>query len=140
MTKLTKNTGFRCVRCDASVAPVSNGGYRNHCPSCLHSLHVDIVPGDRASLCRGLMAPVALEYAAKKGFQIVHRCLGCGQHKRNRAAVDTVQPDQLIGFMRRMAEAGLGGGAPRDGPAVDEADGEVGLPPRLFQPRLKRSK
>ena len=105
MTKLTENTGFRCVHCDASVVPVSNGGYRNHCPECLYSLHVDIRHGDRASGCRGLMTPVGLDYCAKKGFQIIHRCLGCGERKRNRAAADTAQPDLLIAFMQRISAA-----------------------------------
>jgi len=103
LTKLTENTGFRCVRCDASVMAVTNGSYRNHCPVCLYSLHVDIRPGDRANPCRAPMAPVALDYCAKKGFQIVHRCEGCGEHRRNRAAVDTVQADEVVGLMRRLA-------------------------------------
>ncbi|WDF05905.1 RNHCP domain-containing protein [Shouchella hunanensis] len=35
----------------------ANGSYRNHCPFCLYSKHQDIIPGDRASTCGGLMEP-----------------------------------------------------------------------------------
>jgi hypothetical protein len=31
----------------------------------------------------------------KKGWQIVHRCEGCGVTKVNRVAEDTVQPDEI---------------------------------------------
>jgi len=98
-----ENTGFRCGHCGAPVTPVTNGSYRNHCPECLHSRHVDIRPGDRANPCRALMTPVALDYCAKKGFQIVHRCLRCGARNRNRAATDTAQPDRLAPFMEELA-------------------------------------
>jgi hypothetical protein len=49
------------------------------------------------------MAPIGLDHCAKKGFQIVHRCLGCGERRRNRAAIDTVQPDRLVELMARLA-------------------------------------
>jgi hypothetical protein len=45
------------------------------------------------------MAPVGLDYDGKKGFQIIHRCDACGALRRNRAAVETLQPDQLAAFM-----------------------------------------
>ncbi len=102
MTKFTENTGFRCIHCDAAVAPVTNGGYRNHCPICLYSRHLDVLPGDRASRCRAPMAPVGVDHRGKTGFQIVHQCLGCGARKRNRAAVATVQPDRLVELMTRL--------------------------------------
>lgn len=60
------------------------------------------MPGDRASDCRALMAPVQLHQTGAKGFQLVHRCLGCGALRRNRVATDTVVPDdldQLIALM-----------------------------------------
>jgi len=75
------------------VQPVTNGSYRNHCPFCLWSLHVDDVrPGDRASGCRAPMQPVGIR-RSRKGFQVVHRCTGCGRQQANRAALDTVQDD-----------------------------------------------
>lgn len=67
---------------------------RNHCPRCLCSLHVDIMPGDRACECRGVLRPIAVEPDPKKGYIIIHKCDKCGQIKRNRAAVDIAdQPD-----------------------------------------------
>jgi len=43
------NDAFVCAVCGFQVPPVTEGGYRNHCPRCLHSLHVDESPGDRAA-------------------------------------------------------------------------------------------
>jgi hypothetical protein len=59
----------------------------------LHSLHVDIVPGDRANLCKGLMAPVGLTFKTKKGLQLIHECLKCQKRSVNKVAKDTVQED-----------------------------------------------
>lgn len=69
------------------MPPLAGGGYRNHCPYCLHSLHVDVNPGDRASECGGVLEPVGVE-TGKKGWVIVHRCQKCGAIRRNRAALD----------------------------------------------------
>lgn len=82
------------------MAPLTNGSYRNHCPSCLYSKHVDIVPGDRAAACGGLMAPVGLDYRPGKGHVLVHRCMRCGAVRRNRIAVDAEQPDDLDAILR----------------------------------------
>ncbi|MEJ2665520.1 MAG: RNHCP domain-containing protein [Deinococcales bacterium] len=82
------NQGFTCVVCGAQVPPLANGSYRNHCPVCLHSVHVDHNPGDRASDCGGVLEPVAAEHSGKKGWVIVHRCRRCGAIRRNRAALD----------------------------------------------------
>lgn len=87
------NTGFACAHCGADVPPLQNGSYRNHCPFCLHSLHVDIFPGDRANDCGGLLEPVGADYSGKKGWVIVHRCLRCGEVRRNKAALDDATPD-----------------------------------------------
>ena len=93
MSKKTENTGFICAYCGKQIQPLTNGSYRNHCPFCLYSLHVDNLPGDRVSDCRCLMKPVGIRYNGKKGWQIIHRCQKCGAEKVNRAAFDTVQPD-----------------------------------------------
>ncbi len=82
------NQGFTCRHCGAEVPPLDNGSYRNHCPRCLYSLHVDILPGDRASHCGGLMEPVAVEHSGKKGWVVVHSCKTCGTLRRNRSALD----------------------------------------------------
>ncbi len=95
MAREDENRGFHCINCGAHVAPLTNGSYRNHCPACLCSLHVDIRPGDRASGCRGLMRPVGLAHRGGKGWQIVHVCERCGVRSVNRVAGDTRQPDDL---------------------------------------------
>ncbi len=82
------NTGFTCSNCGADVPPLVNGSYRNHCPWCLHSLHVDVNPGDRANTCGGVLEPIAVEHSGKKGWVIVHRCRACGEMRRNKAALD----------------------------------------------------
>ena len=90
----SENSGFLCEYCGSEVLPLSNGSYRNHCPSCLYSLHVDIAPGDRASNCQGLMRPVRAE-VTKKGWQILHKCEKCGFERMNIRAEDNIQPDDL---------------------------------------------
>lgn len=81
---------FKCGHCRTFVGPPLSGGrHRNHCPLCLYSRHVDDRrPGDRASACRSLMAPVAT-YHRRNGEQvIVHRCLGCDVERHCRVAAD----------------------------------------------------
>ena len=97
MNKLfTKNdSGFICVNCGKEVLPL---GYtsRNHCPFCLHSLHLDVNPGDRMSDCGGVLEPIFAEIDAKKGYVIVSRCKKCGAVRRNKAAHEAkVQPDDM---------------------------------------------
>lgn len=82
-----KNTGFSCAHCNRDVPPLANGSYRNHCPYCLYSLHVDIHPGDRASDCGGKLEPVGVDYSGKKGWIIIHQCERCGEQRRNKAAL-----------------------------------------------------
>ncbi|MFG2833217.1 RNHCP domain-containing protein [Streptomyces sp. NPDC048434] len=95
ISRTTENTGFNCENCGKVVAALVNGSYRNHCPHCLHSLHVDLSPGDRANDCRALMRPVAVEHHSAKGYMIVHLCTGCGTRRRNRMADDPRQGDDL---------------------------------------------
>ena len=94
MAREDENRGFVCISCGAAVEPLTNGSYRNHCPVCLCSVHVDLRPGDRANACRGLMRPVALAHG-RKGWQIVHRCERCGARGVNRVAAGTRQPDDI---------------------------------------------
>ena len=69
MARADENAGFTCAHCGAGVLPLTNGSYRNHCPFCLWSVHVDDArPGDRLSVCRGLMQPVEL-VSKRKGWQ-----------------------------------------------------------------------
>ena len=86
--RFTKNdAGFVCAHCGREVAPL---GYtsRDHCPYCLHSRHVDVLPGDRANTCGGDLVPVQTLPDPKKGFVILYRCAACGGEVHNKAARD----------------------------------------------------
>jgi len=91
VSRKTENEGFICVYCKAEVQALSNGSYRNHCPYCLYSLHMDNLPGDRSNNCLSLMKPIGARYNGKKGWQIVHRCQTCGVIKLNRVAPDDME-------------------------------------------------
>ena len=65
MGRREENAGFRCAHCHAHVQPLTNGSYRNHCPFCLWSRHVDRVPGDRKQHCGGMMEPVGVRSSRK---------------------------------------------------------------------------
>lgn len=100
MARSIENAGFICLNCSKQVKKLSNGGYRNHCPFCLYSLHMDNHPGDRANECHGLMVPTGLTYKSKKGWQLIHRCSKCGNQVANKVAIDTVEPDDY----RKLSE------------------------------------
>ena len=83
MKRFTKTVeDFTCAHCGATV---SGNGYTNHCPKCLYSRHVDNTPGDRASTCGGMMAPIAVEKSGE-GFIITHKCEKCGKTIRQHAS------------------------------------------------------
>ena len=87
------NEEFSCENCSASV-PVASKTCRNHCPFCLHSKHVDILPGDRQNSCKGLLKPTGYHNHSKKGLMIDFICQSCGEKTRNIAIIDdTIQPD-----------------------------------------------
>ncbi len=94
MSRKNENCTFLCINCRKKVVPLTNGSYRNHCPFCLYSLHVDVIPGDRQSICKGLMEPISLR-RGKKGLQIRHQCRKCGVIKHNKIAEYTIQPDDI---------------------------------------------
>jgi hypothetical protein len=62
--------------------------HRNHCPNCLWSRHVDVVPGDRAAECGAAMEAVAIAGRDDGEWTLVHRCRGCHTLKANRVAGD----------------------------------------------------
>jgi len=49
---------------------------------------VDINPGDRANLCRGLLTPIDIAISGKKGYIIKHKCKSCGIIVNNKVAHD----------------------------------------------------
>lgn len=81
---IKKTEDFICGHCGEKV---KGNGYTNHCPECLWSKHVDIIPGDRASECGGLMDPSGIEKEHGE-FVITHKCVVCGYKKKNKADKD----------------------------------------------------
>jgi hypothetical protein len=83
---------FRCQQCRLDVpADVPGSLYRNHCPNCLWSRHLDgDVPGDRAAAadCGSSMEPIAITVRGDGEWVLVHRCLGCDEIHLNRSAGD----------------------------------------------------
>ena len=86
--RFAKNDGsFNCAVCGVFV-PELKVTSRNHCNSCLASVHVDISPGDRANPCGGVLLPVGLTATSKKGYIIEYRCDKCGEASQNKSAHD----------------------------------------------------
>ena len=83
------NENFSCANCGRMITPENAGTqHRNHCPHCLASLHVDDTPGDRKSMCGGIMEPISIWVKSKGEWAIVHRCKKCGKLSTNRIAAD----------------------------------------------------
>jgi len=96
-----QNQEFICSHCGRKVFYNKTIGtdYRNHCPYCLWSKHVDLKePGDRKSACQGEMEPIGLTFKqeginkygeAKQGeLMLIHQCLKCNKISINRLAAD----------------------------------------------------
>lgn len=83
------NESFTCKICGKLVSPVGAGvEHRNHCPNCLHSIHLDTEPGDRAAGCGGVMEPIAVWVRNNGEWAIIHRCRKCGKLSSNCIAAD----------------------------------------------------
>jgi predicted RNA-binding Zn-ribbon protein involved in translation (DUF1610 family) len=80
---IRKKENLKCYFCGAEVV---GNGYTDHCPVCLWGKHMDaIVPGDRASDCKGRMRPKRVLY--EKGKLIIeYSCEKCGHQFRVEAA------------------------------------------------------
>ena len=80
---------FTCRVCGSLVGAEDAGTeHRNHCPRCLASVHVDHQPGDRASLCGGIMDAVGVWVRKNGEWAVIHRCRDCGAFSSNRIAAD----------------------------------------------------
>jgi len=89
MIFIARQEPFTCEHCSKEVKPLEDGSYRNHCPHCLYSKHVDEEgPGDRASACGGLMKPDSIDHNSKKGWMIIPVCVKCGKRMPNKLAPD----------------------------------------------------
>ena len=87
---------FTCRNCGWFITPENAGtAHRNHCPNCLHSVHLDIAPGDREADCGGLMEPVSVWVRKNDEWAIIHRCRICGTLSSNRVAADD-NPVKLV--------------------------------------------
>jgi len=91
---------FECVECKTLVI---GDGYRNHCPKCLVSVHVDKNPGDRAEKCKGVMD--IIDISLKHGeLVIMHKCRKCGHQKPNKAHPEDSM-DKLVEVMKLKASS-----------------------------------
>ena len=77
---------FLCEHCGKTVLPL-NYSARDHCPFCLYSKHVDIMPGDRRNTCQGLLEPIGIE-KFKDTYKIIYRCMKCRKLHKNIMAKD----------------------------------------------------
>lgn len=95
-----KDEEFECVVCKRNVGKLKYTS-RDHCNYCLHSLHVDITPGDRLNTCHGVLEPISIETHSKKQ-QIVYRCKKCGSIVKNVVADDDSR-DEIYKVARKFA-------------------------------------
>ncbi|MEG2321937.1 MAG: RNHCP domain-containing protein [Bacilli bacterium] len=77
---------FICENCGEKVSKL-NYTARDHCPYCLYSKHVDILPGDRKNTCLGLLEPVDIE-KFKDTYKIIYICKECKEKHKNIIAKD----------------------------------------------------
>ena len=104
MARKTENSDFVCQNCEKQVYAIAKGTIRNHCPFCLFSVHVDVLPGDRASDCHGMMRPINIIAHSKKGWQIIHKCNTCGHEQPNKKADDD-DVNEITAIMKKIAES-----------------------------------
>lgn len=96
--KFIKNKeNFVCEHCGVQVLGT---GYTNHCPECFYSKHVDINPGDRANVCGGLMAPIAVR-PYRHGWRIMNKCLKCGLTHENKTS-NTDNIERLVDVVKKI--------------------------------------
>lgn len=87
MKKFTmRDESFICENCNQEVSPLKYTA-RDHCPICLFSKHVDIMPGDRQNHCKGPLEPIGIE-KFKDTFKIIYQCQKCKQLHKNTMATD----------------------------------------------------
>lgn len=87
MKKFTmRDESFICENCNKQVEKL-NYTARDHCPYCLYSKHVDIMPGDRSNECKGLLTPIGIE-KFKDSYKIIYKCQKCGELHKNIMADD----------------------------------------------------
>lgn len=81
-----KDECFVCENCGQTIDKLHYTA-RDHCPYCLHSKHVDIMPGDRLNECQGLLTPIGIE-KFKNTYKIIYKCQKCRIEHKNIMAND----------------------------------------------------
>ena len=102
---------FPCRVCGHLITPGGGGTrHRNHCPGCLHSLHLDDVPGDRSAACGGVMEPVGVWVRRDGEWALIHRCRLAADDDplklMSLAVRPLARPPFPLEHMERMMEAG----------------------------------
>lgn len=77
---------FICKNCGLQVEKL-NYTARDHCPFCLCSIHVDVMPGDRKNTCQGMLRPIGIE-KFKDTYKIIYKCDKCKNLHKNIMAKD----------------------------------------------------
>ena len=90
---------FICENCNKKVSKL-NYRARDHCNYCLYSKHVDIMPGDRANNCHGLLVPIGIE-KYKNTYKIIYKCNKCNKIHKNIMASDD-NYDEIIALSNKF--------------------------------------
>jgi hypothetical protein len=101
---IARDEDFECMFC-AKQVPAHGRTARDHCPWCLRSRHVDVVPGDRAEECHGRLDPYDVDIDSR-GIRIRYRCTRCGKEGVNRAITDGEVPD-VWSVLVKLSSGGL---------------------------------
>ncbi|MFN7142392.1 MAG: RNHCP domain-containing protein [Myxococcota bacterium] len=87
-----RDESFVCAHCGREV-PKGGAPVRDHCPWCLRGLHVDVIPGDRAAGCGGVLDPIGFE--RRPEIVIRYRCRTCAHAFTVRAHPGDAIPPSL---------------------------------------------
>ena len=98
---LKNDQEFICENCKKEVKKL-NYTSRDHCPYCLFSKHVDIVPGDRENPCKGILEPIGYTFSSGKE-QIIYECRKCNKRVKNITAEDDNR-DEIILLSSKAVE------------------------------------
>lgn len=90
---------YKCPICGWTM-PQDTQHYVDHCPNCLHSIHLDQKPGDRSASCHGRMEPIGVWVRKNGEWALIHRCTVCGKISSNRIAADD-NPMKLMSLAMR---------------------------------------
>lgn len=93
-----KDEEFICENCGKKVDKLHYTA-RDHCPFCLYSKHVDILPGDRSNPCHGLLEPIDIE-KYKDSYKIIYQCQKCKKMHKNKTANDD-DFNRIIDIMKK---------------------------------------